>query len=304
MKGRKNRIYREGCAHHLYLKALGGNVLFYRTEDFIYFLSLVYVLARRHSISIGAVCIMFNHVHLFVKPVPKAVFEAFCRDLQSIFTLGMNSEYHRKGPMMMQAGFAPKGSWKSILSCLSYIANNPVAGKICSRAIEYKWNMLAYFVSDHPFSEKIVKRYCGFKMRKALRIIDDCLAKEKVLNHAIQRLIFKDLSGQEKKQVTDYILSRYNPVDKEAFISRYGSFTDAVTVIDTTTGAEHDLTEPWEDYSVYLKMLVATRASFMDYQGFRFHEMAEADLLALCRQLSKIKNATPEHIRRFLHLEK
>ena len=130
MRGRDNKIYHEGCAHHLYLKALKGNVLFYRTEDFIFFFTLCGVLAKRYRIGLEALCIMFNHVHAFVKPVPKAIFTAFCRDLQSIFAKEYNKEYHRTGPLMMQAGFAPKSSHKSILSCLVYIFNNPVAGKI------------------------------------------------------------------------------------------------------------------------------------------------------------------------------
>lgn len=61
MKNRKNRFYREGSAHHLYLKAMRGDVLFYRTEDFIFYLTLVYVLAERYGIEIDAMCIMFNH---------------------------------------------------------------------------------------------------------------------------------------------------------------------------------------------------------------------------------------------------
>ncbi|MBQ1618936.1 MAG: transposase, partial [Bacteroidales bacterium] len=80
----KNRIFKEGSAHHLYLKALNGNVLFYRTEDYVFFLSLLSVLARRYGIDVEAMCIMFNHIHLFVKAADERVFKAFCRDLQSM----------------------------------------------------------------------------------------------------------------------------------------------------------------------------------------------------------------------------
>ena len=63
MRGRNNRLYRDGCAHHVFLKALDGNVLFYRTEDYVFFLTLLYYTARHYGIGIEAVCIMFNHVH-------------------------------------------------------------------------------------------------------------------------------------------------------------------------------------------------------------------------------------------------
>lgn len=302
MKGKNNRFFREGSAHHLYLKALDGNVLFYRTEDYIFYLTLLFVLAERYGISIEALSIMFNHTHTFTGPSGKAVFEAFRRDLQSMFSLGYNEEYYRTGPLMMPSGFAPKSSWKSIISCLCYIVNNPVAGRLCSSALEYKWNLLSYLVSDHPFSDRLVKRNCGFRMRKALRIVDDCFRKRKVLSYALQRQIFSKLSGREKRQAIDYIVSKYNPLDKDAFISRFGSFEKAILAIDATTGAEHDLAEPWEDYSIYVDMLKNTRSSGLNHHGFRFHEMDDDDLLKLVRKLSGIRNMTAEHLRRFLHV--
>ena len=90
MQGKGNRIFMEGSAHHIYLTALKGNLLFYRTEDYIFFLTLLYVLARRYGIGIEPLCIMFNHVHLFVRAVNVRVFKAFCRDLQSMFSIGYN----------------------------------------------------------------------------------------------------------------------------------------------------------------------------------------------------------------------
>ncbi len=172
MRGRNNRLYRDGCAHHVFLKALDGNVLFYRTEDYVFFLTLLYYTARRYGIGIEAVCIMFNHVHIFVKPTDSRRFKAFLNDLQHRFAMVFNKEYSLSGSLMMHAGFAPKGSRKSILSCLIYIVNNPVAGNLTSNALGYKWNLLAYFGNSNPFSERLVKRECRFRMRRALKMVD------------------------------------------------------------------------------------------------------------------------------------
>jgi hypothetical protein len=120
----------------------------------------------------------------------------------------------------------------------------------------------------------------------------------------LQRRIFSKLNGREKRQAIDYIVSKYNPLDRDAFISRFGSFEKAIVAIDATTGAEHDLTEPWEDYSIYVNMLKITRSSGLDHHGFRFHEMDGDDLLELARKLSGIRNMTAEHLRRFLHVTK
>lgn len=302
MKGRKNRFYREGCAHHLYLKAQGGNVLFYRSEDYLFFLTLLYVLSKRYGIRIEALCIMFNHVHIFVKPVRKAVFDAFCRDLQSLFARGYNEEYRRSGNLMMLAGFAPKITQKSILSCLVYIVNNPVTGKIVRQAQDYKWNLLAYIENEHPFSERLVKRESSSRLRKALGIIDCFHRKGQWLNYAIQRWIFSCLTNEEKRQAIDYIILKYNPQDKDSLSSRFGDYRRAVIAFNASAGAEHDINEPWEDYSVYTKMLRTLMRSGLDHHGFRFGEMDKGDLTSLVRIFSCIPNTTEEHIRRFLHL--
>ena len=300
MKRRSNKFYREGSAHHLYLKALNGNVLFYRTEDYIFFVTLLFTISRKYGIKVEALCIMFNHVHIFVKTVDESVFRAFCRDLQSQFSIGYNKEYHLKGRVMMRSGYAPKVSKKSILSCLIYIVNNPVAGHLSKKAIDYKWNLLAYFRSSYPFSEKLVKRSSRLRLREAAWIVDCCFRKGAALNYAIQNKIFRDLKSKEKLTVTDYIVSLYNPIDKEAFLARFDDWETALLAIDSTTGSDHDIQEVWDDHSVYLRMLRLCLSRGI--QPWRFNEMETKERQRLAKVLSGIQGSTPEHIRRFLHL--
>ena len=303
MKTRKNRIFREGYPHHVYLKALNGNILFYRTEDYVFFLTLVYVLAKRHGIGIEAVCIMFNHVHLFVRPVKRSAFAAFLRDLQCRFSFTYNKEYGHKGPLMMPSGYAPKTSRKSINSCLIYIFNNPVEGGMIKRAVEYKWNLLAYSTCDHPFSERLVKRDSRSRMRRVLEYVDYCFEKDTYLDYSLQNRIFNPLTPMEKKQIIDYIVCKYNPVPKDILTSRFGSYENAVIAIDSTTGSEHDIIEAREDYSVYVKMLRISCRRGTDLRSFRFKDRDNEELRPLIQELSSIPRVTPVNICRFLHLK-
>ena len=300
MQGKGNRVFKEGCAHHLYLKARKGNVLFYRTEDYVYFLTLLSILAQRYGIVIEALCIMFNHIHLFIQPVDRAKFNAFCRDLQSMFSTGYNNEYHLEGRLMMRSGYAPKITGKSILSCLIYIDNNPVAGHLTGSAIEYKWNLLPFFRSDHPFSEKLVKRSSRLKMREAAKTVDYCFKKGQPMNYTVLRNIFRDMTPKEKLTVTDYIVNLYNPIDKESFLKRFGNWETAMLAIDSTTGAERDFHEAWEDYSVYLIML--KRCLHFGILPTHFNTMKNEELRRLASILSGIPESTAGHVRRFLHL--
>lgn len=303
MHHHNNRFYREGECHHLYIKAQEGMVLFYRADDYLFLYTLFGTLVWRHQLEVEMFCIMFNHIHACLYAQSEESFIAFCRDLSSIFTKGYNKEFNRKGKLLMSCGYASKSSGKKQRSCLIYIANNPVAGRLVDRAIDYKWNLLAYFVSNHPFSERLVKRNCRFAMRQSLKLADWCFKEGKYLNYTLLAQLFQRLSSKERNQMIDYIIVKYFFVDKHRLINHFGGIEKAVMAIDSSAGSEYDLYEPWEDYSVYLSMIRITMDSCIDYKQFRFHEMSRENLRILRRRLSSIKGATDMHIARFLHLE-
>ena len=274
MRFKKNKFYREGSFHHLYIKALEGNVLFYRTEDYLFVFSLVSVLTRKHNVIVDLFCIMFNHLHGSVKACSEKVFKSFIRDLSSIFTREYNREYNLKGRLLMPCGYAPKSFGKAHKTCLIYIANNPSTGRLVKSVMGYKWGFVPYFLSDNPFSQKLVKRRSRFAVRQALAIVDDVYRKGQFLNYATIRRIFKDLTRDEKNQAVDYIIVKYFFLDKESFVSCFGTLDKAILAIDSSAGSEHDIHEPWEDYSVYLEMIRKTIHSRLDHKKFRFHEMS------------------------------
>ncbi|MBR4756237.1 MAG: hypothetical protein IK076_04780 [Bacteroidales bacterium] len=302
MNFKKNKFYRDGFFHHLYVKSINGNVLFYRTEDYLFLYTLFSVLSFKHKIIVESFCIMFNHFHGSVKASSYEVFKAFCRDLLSILTIQYNNEYNLSGKLLMECGYAPKTSGKKHRSCLVYIANNPVAGRLVSSAMEYKWNVLAYFRSNHPFSEKLVKRNCRFAMRRALARVDGFRKREQYLNYRALESIFNKLTAEEKAQMTDYIITKYNFIDKTSFVSNFGDFKKAMTAVESMAGSEDDFHEPWEDYSVYYSMLKATKNSGLDCKRFRFQEMSAREFRRLYNKLSTLPGVTKKHLHRFLHI--
>jgi REP element-mobilizing transposase RayT len=233
MNFKSNHFYREGSFHHLYIKALNGNVLFYRIEDYLFIYTIVSVLAKRHNVIIELFCIMFNHLHGCVRAYSEGEFRSFLRDLSSVFTKGYNQEYHLSGPLLMPCGYVPKTSGKYHKTCLIYIANNPSAGRLVNSVMDYKWGLIPYFFSDHPFSEKLVKRQSRFAMRQALAIADRCHKRGQILNYATLKRIFKNLNSFERAQMVDYIIVKYFFLDKKSFISHYGDLDKAILTIDS-----------------------------------------------------------------------
>jgi len=303
MKHTSNHFYRDGVFHHLYIKALYGRVLFYRTEDYLFLYTLFSKLAWRYEMKVEAFCIMFNHIHACLKAPSEDEMRSFCRDLSSLFTIGFNIEYNRQGKLLMPCGYAAKVPGKALRSCLVYIANNPSTGRITQKAIEYKWNLLKYFLSNCPFSEKLVKRESRFEMRQSLAIVDGCFRRGRFLNYTILNRVFAKLTNEEKLQMVDYIIVKYFFIDRQGFLCHFGGLNKTLVAIDSSSGSEHDFYEPWEDYSVYLTMLRKTKDSGLDYKGFRFHEMQRKDLIHLRRRLFTVNGATNKHVERFLHLE-
>ena len=301
MKYRK-KIYREGYFHHLFLKARHGNVIFYKTEDYLFYYTLYSVLVRKYQIKAEAFCIMFNHTHSCQKARSRGRFLSFCRDLQSIFTIGYTKEYRLEGPLMMTCGYVPKAAGKHHRSCLIYIANNAPAGKLVKNAIDYKWDLLAFFKSDHPFSDKLVIRKTRFAMKQAVKLVDWCFERNQFLNYTILRRLFDKLNSKEKSQLTDYIIIKYFFIDKASFISHFGDFSTTMIAIDSSAGSEDDFYEAWEDYSVYFEMLKTALKTKVDIKHFRFHEMDHEERTIIKNVLSRIPGATQKHIRRFLHL--
>ena len=302
MRFRKNKFYREGAFHHLYIKAKNGNVLFYRVEDYLFLYTLASVLCKKHNVIIELFCIMFNHFHGSVKALTQGIFRAFLRDLSSLFTVGYNEEYHLTGSLLMPCGYVPKTSEKYHKTCLIYIANNPSTGRLVKSVMDYKWGLIPYFFSDHPFSDKLVKRNARFAMRQALSIVDGCRRRGQYLNYTTLGRLFKKLNSTEKAQIVDYIIIKYFFLDKRSFFSHFESKEKALLAMDSSAGSEHDIYEPWEDYSVYLKMIRTTLTSGLDYKKFRFLQMPADQLNALRRKLSRLSGATNKHIERFLHL--
>lgn len=255
--GSEYRQYRDGCTHHVYCKAVDGNIIFYSVQDCIYYLSLYYLLAKRYGIRTLAFDIMPNHIHSNELAPSKEQFLLFHCRLNSEFSQGYNEWHGRSGQLFMSPfGFAPKTVGKRIRENIAYIINNPVAGKLTKTIQGYKWNLVAYRDSDHPFSEKNQLNRSSHRFRRSIDLLKHYHSKGSPLDYNRQNTLFKGLSSKERAQLIDRIISLYNCIDYKA-VSRYyqGSFENTLMVISASSGSEHDIPEDFEDYGFYTVML-------------------------------------------------
>lgn len=301
--GKNHRVFREGFPHHTYTRGFDGNVLFYSQADCVYFLTLYFCLARRYGITVLAFCEMPNHFHSNVQASAKQAFLRFHARLNSMFVQVYNQEHGRSGALLDASfGYAAKTAGKRIRDNLCYIANNAAVGKLSDDIVKYRWNLLAYRESDHPFSDPINPRKSTRAMKRALAKVKYFREHDLPLTYTRQRAIMMGLTSGERHQILDYIISRYNGLDYKAMEAFYNnSFQQACLSFRANSGSEHDIPEDYEDYRNYSRMLRLSEAEGVDL-AHGCPEKLDGDDISRLFCVFQMQGLPLRQIRHFLHL--
>ena len=127
----------------------------------------------------------------------------------SVFVKEYNSSIGRKGGLFRKRfGSAPKIGNKKIRTAISYLFNNPVEKYLCTSAEDYRWNFLAYSISDHPFSKMIPPRKMSRALKRAMSVVDSARESDNYLKINFLRRVFSKISDDEAEYLTDYIIVR------------------------------------------------------------------------------------------------
>ena len=237
-------LFEEEELIHIYQNTINGSLLFYSISDYLVLLSLISVAARSCGISVICLCIMIDHIHLLIHVADRKTLERFVMLYTSPFVRLYNTSSGRSGPLFHSPfGWSVKTGFKKIRTAIAYNLNNPVEKKLCKKAEEYPWNFLAYGSSSHPFSLPLVKSHASQPLRKACRIIDAFYNRGEAINYALLQTISPKLDNEEKKQLTDYVIRKYNPIDYKSLIGYYGSISSLLTAVHSNTGSEYDIRE-------------------------------------------------------------
>lgn len=302
---RKRRFYR-GVVNHVYQKTVDGIILFYSRADFLVFFTILSVCAKSYGIRIMMTCIMFDHFHMLARTESVQELSEFMKRFTSWFAKEFNLHVGRKGKVFKKNfGSAPKWDNKAIRSAINYIGNNPVEKNLCRYAEEYRWGFLGYTHCTNPFSAPINMRKATLRLKKAVKEVDMMASQNLPLNYAQIRRMFKDLNDIETEQLKDYIISIYNPIEKEDIITYYGSYEIMTDAMKNNIGSDFDIKEKNDKLS---------HVPFMEIIDFLRKSMAEEDVskvtmlgmnekMELAIKLLRNTSATPAHIGKFLHME-
>ncbi|MBR4774768.1 MAG: hypothetical protein IK008_01555 [Bacteroidales bacterium] len=257
MRGHKRKFTLDAY-EHIFQHGIDYNLIFYSREDRLVFFTIFSVMAWNYGISVLALALMFNHFHTLIRAASPKVKALFIGTVTSTYAMAFNRDSGRKGALFEKAyGNAPKTTEKKIRTCVAYHYNNSVEKQLFARAEDDRWNFLAYIGNDHPFSRPIQREKATGPMRIALKEVDNHVRDHAYLSYAVLRRIYKKISAAEQEQLTDYIISRYLPIDKAALLSFYKDYPSMVLAINSNTGSEYDLKEEYKIDSdqIYVEML-------------------------------------------------
>lgn len=305
MKSRK-RPFQKDILNHCYQRSADGGVIFYNQLDRLLWFTVVCTTARKYGVQVLAMCPMADHVHLSARASSVRILSGFVGRYSHIFALEYNRVCHAGGPVFKHPfGSAPKYGAKKGRANLLYVGNNLVDRQMASAAEDARWSLVAYAVSDHPFSQPIVLRTASRPMQRAVKEVLACREQDVPLKYQQLKRLFKPLLPAEKQQLTDFIISRYNCIDYAAALEFFdGDYERFLTALHSNSGSEYDLNEVFlgktdKPYAEMTRIL-------MEEKGYEdIHEFLSLDnteKYELFQLLRKHTNVMAKQIAAFLHL--
>ena len=288
---------------HIYQNTPNGELLFYTVSDFLAFFTLVCTTARRFGIRIIGICPMYDHVHLLVEAESRERVADFVASYSRQYARFLNITIQSSGQVFNHSfGCALKTGDKAIRTACSYLYNNPGEKGLCQRAEEYRWTFLAYAVSKHPFSQKVLLEKSSKPLRRALKEVDYfCALNKPLMVFALERMFCK-LKPEEMDQLTDYIICSFNCIDYDELISYYGDYETMCLAFASNQGKEYEIKESFEPGShlVYpeISSVLVNKLGFKNVKDiFKLSPAAQTDLY---RRLVYSTHASEKQIRKYL----
>lgn len=289
---------------HVYQRTSDKGVFLYRVQERIMLYTIFYAVSRSRKISITALAFMFTHVHALIQNCSPSEGKSFMGKVLSTFARELNQDSGRTGNIFGRASCSMKKNGKTIRSSIAYVYNNSTEKRLYSRAIDDRWDFLAYAMSDHPFSKRIIIREASSRLRKSIQAVNGDFARGNHLKLQRIRMLFKDLNETETQQLIDYIIAKYRFIDYALAISYFKDFESMVRAIDSNTGSEYEIREEFEAGSdrPYARMCAYANSIGLLNDDMRIYRLTKSEKERMVQYLTMKTNAAPYQVLKFLHL--
>lgn len=302
----KGRLSHDGnTVFHIYQKTVNGCLLFYYARDYIVMYTILSIAAKRYGIQVIGLCQMPDHIHLLIRARDRKTIERFVQYYSSHYAEYFHGQYGTEGALFDSPfGIAEKQGDKKIRTAIAYLYNNPVEKKLSSSAEDYRWNYLAYSASGAPFSTPTNLASCRRAFRRAVAELDYCFRHSKPLSAAAISGMTANLTDEEKNQLIDRIIVRYQFIDYEALGAYYENFQMMLLSFRSNTGNEYDIDEEFVSGSdkIYYRLLNASEKLFGKDSFKKVLSLPEEKRRINVEVLVRLTGASHRQVCKFLHL--
>jgi putative transposase len=134
------RVVVPGLPHHVTQRGNRREPVFFGARDYQLYRQLIAAAARRAGAEIWAYCLMPNHVHLIATPTDHDGLRATFAEAHRRYTGAINARFQWTGHPFQGRFGAVVMDEPHLLAATRYIALNPVAAGLVSRAEDWPWS--------------------------------------------------------------------------------------------------------------------------------------------------------------------
>ena len=134
------RVILPGYPHHITQRGNRRQDVFFKEDDYLYYLELLKKWCTEEQVEIWSYCLMTNHVHLIVTPNSTSNLSRAIAETHRRYTRMINFRENWRG-YLWQGRFASFPMDESyLLKAAAYVELNPVKANMVTRPEDYRWS--------------------------------------------------------------------------------------------------------------------------------------------------------------------
>ncbi|MDQ7050397.1 MAG: transposase [Enterobacterales bacterium] len=143
------RVILPGFPHHITQRGNRRQDVFFKEDDYLYYLELLKQWCEQQSVEVWSYCLMTNHVHLILVPRENANLSKAIAEVHRRYTRMINFREQWRG-YLWQGRFASYPMQKKWLEkAMAYVELNPVKAGMVKQAWDYRWSSVHAHLSGY-----------------------------------------------------------------------------------------------------------------------------------------------------------